>query len=246
VDQEYGGMNEVLADLSRITGDDKYLKLARRFSHRQLLEPMSQGKDTLDNKHANTQVPKVVGFARIAELSPDKQFTDAARFFWDTEVHTVPCLRAATAGGTLPAPKPVRICGRARRAGSCNTYNMLRLTEILHRMESKAEYADYYERALFNHILSTQHPDHGGYVYFTPARPRHYRVYSAPKEGMWCCVGTGMENHGQYGRFIYSHEAQALLVNLFIASKLNWRRGDTNSSETRVPQEPRLSESAGR
>ncbi|HML73745.1 MAG TPA: glycoside hydrolase family 127 protein [Anaerohalosphaeraceae bacterium] len=241
MDQEYGGMNEVLADLSRITGDDKYLKLARRFSHRQLLEPMSQGKDTLDNKHANTQVPKVVGFARIAELSPDKQFTDAARFFWDTVVHN----RTLAFGGNsrrehFPSAEACTEFVEEREGPeSCNTYNMLRLTEILHRMESKAEYADYYERALFNHILSTQHPDHGGYVYFTPARPRHYRVYSAPNEGMWCCVGTGMENHGQYGRFIYSHEAQALLVNLFIASELNWpEKGIHIRQETRFPQEP--------
>src|SRR5690606_26744552 len=88
---------------------------------------------------------------------------------------------------------------------SCNSYNMLKLTEVLFRQRPSAHYTDYYERTLFNHILSTQHPEHGGYVYFTPARPRHYRVYSAPNEAMWCCVGTGMENHSRYNQFIYTH-----------------------------------------
>jgi DUF1680 family protein len=106
---------------------------------------------------------------------------------------------------------------------SCNSYNMLKLTEDLFRVNPLAKYADYYERTLYNHILSTQHPEHGGYVYFTPARPRHYRVYSSPNEGMWCCVGSGMENHGKYSQFIYTHEKNALYVNLFIPSELNWR-----------------------
>ena len=82
---------------------------------------------------------------------------------------------------------------------------MLKLTEDLFRANPSAKYVDYYERTLYNHILSTQHPVNGGYVYFTPARPRHYRVYSAPNEGMWCCVGSGMENHGKYNEFIYTH-----------------------------------------
>lgn len=100
---------------------------------------------------------------------------------------------------------------------------MLKLTEDLFRMQPSAHYADYYERTVFNHILSTQHPEHGGYVYFTSARPRHYRVYSAPNEAMWCCVGTGMENHSKYNQFIYTHSDDSLFVNLFIASELNWK-----------------------
>lgn len=242
MDQEHGGMNEVLADLSVITGDKKYLDLARRFSHRQLLEPMSQGRDTLDNKHANTQVPKAVGFARIAQLTGGQEFTDAAAFFWNTVVHN----RTLAFGGNsrrehFPSAQACAELVEEREGPeSCNTYNMLRLTEILHRMDSQARYADYYERALFNHILSTQHPEHGGYVYFTPARPRHYRVYSAPNQAMWCCVGTGMENHGQYGRFIYAHDEDTLMVNLFIASELNWKeKGVHVRQETRFPNDPR-------
>ena len=115
---------------------------------------------------------------------------------------------------------------------------MLKLTADLFRVNPLAKYADYYERALYNHILSTQHPDHGGYVYFTPARPRHYRVYSAPNQAMWCCVGTGMENHGKYGEFIYTRNTDTLFLNLFIASELNWdEKGVSITQETNFPYE---------
>ena len=103
---------------------------------------------------------------------------------------------------------------------TCNTYNMLRLTEQLFASGPTAAYADYYERALYNHILASIHPTHPGYVYFTPIRPDHYRVYSVPDEGFWCCVGTGMENPGKYGRFIYARASDGIYVNLFIASEL--------------------------
>lgn len=115
---------------------------------------------------------------------------------------------------------------------------MLKLTEDLFRSDPSAKFADYYERTLYNHILSTQHPEHGGYVYFTPARPRHYRVYSAPNEAMWCCVGTGMENHGKYNQFIYTHNGDSLYLNLFIASELNWKeKGVKIEQETKFPDE---------
>ena len=124
---------------------------------------------------------------------------------------------------------------------TCNTYNMLRLTEQLFRGEPPADYADYYERALFNHILSTQHPEHGGYVYFTPIRPRHYRVYSQSSQGFWCCVGTGMENQGKHGHFVYAHRGDGeLYVNLFVASELTWPEHRlTLRQETAFPDEPR-------
>ena len=235
---EHGGMNEVLVDAYAITGDPKYLTVARRFSHRMLLDQMSQRVDRLDNLHANTQVPKAVGFARIAELSGDETFNDAAEFFWDV----VTGERSLAFGGNsrrehFPSKEACTdFINDIDGPESCNTFNMLRLTEHLHRRNPDARYADYYELATFNHILSTQHPEHGGYVYFTPARPRHYRNYSAPNEAMWCCVGTGMENHGKYGQFIYTHKGNALFVNLFVSSELNWReKGVTLRQETGFP-----------
>lgn len=235
---EQGGMNEVLADAYAISGDVKYLDAARRFSHLQILDPLSKGIDPLDNLHANTQVPKAQGFGRIGELSGDQKYLDAGRFFWETVTGN----RSLAFGGNsrrehFPVAEAyIDFTNDNDGPESCNTYNMLKLTETLFRLDPNSRYTDYYERAFFNHILSTQHPEHGGYVYFTPVRPRHYRVYSAPGEAMWCCVGTGMENHGKYGQFIYTHTDDALYVNLFVASELDWKdRGLVVRQETAFP-----------
>ena len=238
LDNEHGGMNEVLADAYAITKEPKYLFAATRFSHRRLLTPMSQRQDCLDNMHANTQVPKVVGFERISELSGSEPFHEAANYFWDI----VTGERSLAFGGNsrrehFPSKEAcIDFVNDIDGPETCNTNNMLKLTEDMHRRNPEARYADYYELATFNHILSSQHPEHGGYVYFTSARPRHYRNYSAPNEAMWCCVGTGMENHGKYGQFIYTHVGNALYVNLFVASELNWKeKGLTLKQETAFP-----------
>jgi uncharacterized protein len=240
LDTEQGGMNEVLADAYAITKDEKYLVAAKRFSHKMLLDPMSQGIDNLDNKHANTQVPKAIGFARIGELSGDEKYKDAGSFFWQTVTKN----RTLAFGGNsrrefFPgAVACTDFINDVEGPESCNSYNMLKLTEDLFRINPSAKYADYYERTVYNHILSTQNPETGGYVYFTPARPRSYRVYSAPNEAMWCCVGTGMENHGKYNEFIYTHQHDSLFVNLFIASTLNWKgKGIQLTQQTKFPHE---------
>ncbi|MCQ2196866.1 MAG: glycoside hydrolase family 127 protein [Bacteroidaceae bacterium] len=239
---EHGGMNEVIADAYAITKDKKYIDCAKRFSHKRLFVPMSQRQDCLDNMHANTQVPKVIGFERIAELTGDEVYHTASAFFWDV----VTGERSLAFGGNsrrehFPAKDAcMDFINDIDGPESCNTNNMLKLTEDLFRRNPDARYADYFELATFNHILSSQHPEHGGYVYFTPARPRHYRNYSAPNEAMWCCVGTGMENHGKYGQFIYTHSVggneDALFVNLFVPSELSWKqKGITLSQQTEFP-----------
>jgi len=237
---EHGGMDEVLADAYQITGNEKYLAAAKRYSHKVFLEPLSQGIDNLDNKHANTQIPKFIGFERIAELGHDAIYDKAGSFFWET----VTTNRSLAFGGNsrrehFPAKEScIDFINVIDGPESCNSYNMLKLTEDLFRVHPSAKYADYYERTVLNHILSSQHPEHGGYVYFTPARPRHYRVYSAPNEAMWCCVGTGMENHGKYNQFIYTHSNDSLYLNLFIASELNWKeKGVKIKQETGFPEE---------
>lgn len=228
---EHGGMNEVLADAYAITGEQKYLDCARRFSHRMLLVPLENGKDCLDNMHANTQIPKVIGYQRIAELAHDVQYHNASEYFWEIVTRQ----RSLALGGNsrrehFPTKENcIDYINDIDGPESCNTYNMLKLTENLNRVKPDGMYGDFYETAMFNHILSAQHPQHGGYVYFTSARPRHYRNYSAPNEAMWCCVGTGMEDHGKYGQFVWTHdkgvkaEDDALYVNLFVASDLNWK-----------------------
>jgi len=242
LDTEHGGMNEVLADVHAITGERRYLALAKRFSHRALLDPLLRREDRLDGLHANTQIPKVIGFARIGELDGDPAWIDAARFFWETVAQR----RSIAFGGNSVREhfNPVGDFGPMvqSREGpeTCNSYNMLRLTLLLHRLDPQPRYADFYERTLFNHILSTQHPEHGGLVYFTPIRPRHYRVYSQTQECFWCCVGTGMENHGRHAAFVYAHDDASLQVNLYLASELRWKaRGLVLRQETRFPEEPR-------
>lgn len=239
---EHGGMNEVYADAYQITGNQKYLDAAKKFSHQSLLASMvAKNASSLNNLHANTQIPKVIGFQRIFENFPSlTNYGNAASFFWDEVVNN----RTLALGGNsrsehFIAPVASKDYIETREGPeSCNTNNMLKLTEDLFRTSPQAKYADFFEQALYNHILSTQHPEHGGYVYFTPARPQHYRVYSAVNQAMWCCVGSGMENHGKYGQFIYSHKSDSLFVNLFIPSILNWQaKGCTISQETGFPFE---------
>jgi len=237
---EHGGMNEVLADIAAISGDRHFLSLAERFSHRALLAPLLEQKDQLTGLHANTQIPKVIGFARIAELGGNPAWRGASAFFWKTVVEK----RSVAFGGNSvrehfhPAEDFGPMLESREGPETCNTYNMLRLTELLFRSDPSARYADYYERALFNHILSSQHPEHGGFVYFTPIRPRHYRVYSQPQQCFWCCVGSGIESHGKQGAFIYAQSKDSLYVNLFIASELAWKeKGLRLRQETRFPEE---------
>lgn len=225
LNMEHGGMNEIFADAYQITGNKKYLEAAKKYSHNLFLDPLSKGIDNLDNWHANTQIPKFIGFTRIAELSGDSIYENAGRFSWETIVNN----RTLAFGGNSRREHFPSVLSCSDYVNdvdgpeTCNTYNMLKLTEDLFRMNPSVHYVDYYERALFNHILSTQHPEHGGYVYFTSARPRHYRVYSTPNNAMWCCVGTGMENQSKYNQFIYSHSGDSLFLNLFVASELNWK-----------------------
>ncbi len=241
---EHGGMTETLADVYSITGDIKYLHLAQRFTHHAILDDLLKHEDTLTGQHANTQIPKIIGYARVAELGGDPAWDDAARFFWDTVIDH----RSVAFGGNSVREHfndPADFSGMLEsREGpeSCNTYNMLRLTEALFRRDGSdatlARYADTYERALTNHILSTQHPEHGGFVYFTPIRPRHYRVYSQPQQCFWCCVGSGLENHGKYGQFIYAtNDAGDLWLNLFIPSTLDAGHGLTVTQHTTFPLE---------
>jgi DUF1680 family protein len=234
---EHGGINEVFADVAVITGDNKYLVMARKLSHKAILFPLLQKKDSLNGLHANTQIPKVVGYKRIAEIGGDTSWANAAEFFWNTVVQH----RTVSIGGNSvrehfnPADNFSSMIDDVQGPESCNTYNMLRLTEKLFLSNPKSTYVDYYERAVFNHILSSQSP-RGGFVYFTPMRPQHYRVYSQPQECFWCCVGTGMENHGKYGQLIYAHDDNDLFVNLFIASKLVWKeKGISLVQQTNFP-----------
>ncbi len=221
---EHGGMNEVFADVAAITGDEKYLELAKRFSHKSILDPLIRHEDHLTGMHANTQIPKIIGYKRVAEVNGDESWADAARFFWEDVVTK----RSVSIGGNSvrehfhPIDNYTSMMESEQGPETCNTYNMLKLTKQLFLSNPEVKYMDYYERAMYNHILSTEEPAHGGFVYFTPMRPGHYRVYSQPETSFWCCVGSGLENHTKYGELIYAHKDENIYVNLFIPSTLNW------------------------
>ena len=246
---EHGGMNETLLDAYQLFGDQKYLTAAKKYSHKDMINNMQTLNTTfLDGKHANTQVPKYIGFERIGEIENgelrienydylqgvqanhnsqfstlNSQYLRAAENFWtDVAKNRTVCIGGNSVGEHfLSKSNSNRYIDQLDGPESCNTNNMLKLSEMLADRTGDAKYADFYEQAMWNHILSTQDPETGGYVYFTTLRPQGYRIYSQVNQGMWCCVGTGMENHSKYGHFIYSHDGkETLFVNLFTPSSL--------------------------
>jgi DUF1680 family protein len=234
LDREHGGMNEVMADLFALTRNPRYAQLAQKFSHQVLLRPLAEGRDTLDGLHANTQIPKVIGFSRIDELMGMGNYGVAAAFFWNT----VAKKRSFATGGHgdvehfFPMHEFAKHLDSGKTMETCCTHNMLRLTRALHAREARAEYFDYFERALFNGILAGQDPETGMNTYFQSTRPGYVRLYHTPFDSFWCCTGSGIENHARYGESIYAHDDDALYVNLFMASTLTWRERDLTVTQT--------------
>ena len=236
---EHGGMNEVLANLYAVTGKPEHLALAKAFNHEAIFAPLAKGEDQLNGKHANTQIPKIIGAAREYELTGDLALKDVACSFWKF----VALDRSYCIGGHSDGEHFFPIDQFAQHLSpatceTCNTYNMLKLTRHLFAWEPQARLMDFYERALFNQILASQDPLTGMVIYFASLKPGHFKSYSTPDSSFWCCLGTGIENHGKYGDTIYFHGADALYLNLFIASELNWReKGVVVRQETRFPEE---------
>lgn len=239
---EHGGMNEIYADLYLMTGNADYCRLSERFSHKALLDPLARGRDHLDGLHANTQVPKVVGFQRVHEATGDARYRDAAAFFWRTVAHT----RSFATGGHgdnehfFAMADFERHVFSAKGSETCCQHNMLRLTRALYLHDPQADYADYYERTLYNGILASQDPDSGMATYFQGARPGYMKLYHTPEDSFWCCTGTGMENHVKYRDSIYFREDKALFVNLFVNSSVKWaEKGAVLTQSTAFPELPR-------
>ncbi|WP_333811612.1 beta-L-arabinofuranosidase domain-containing protein [Timonella senegalensis] len=225
---EFGAMNASYADLFELTGNPEYAVMSKRFTDLALFSPLAAGEHPLPGMHANTQIAKAFGYARVARTSNDPAYLGAARAAWSLVANR----HTFAFGGNSMREHFTAALGEAfgseQGPETCNTYNMLRLTtELLAAPQpggapssGNGILLDFYERAMFNHILSSTHPETGGLVYFTPVRPDHYRVYSQSQECFWCCVGTGMENHARYGELIYGREGDAITVNLQVASRL--------------------------
>jgi DUF1680 family protein len=241
LEQEHGGMREVLADVYAMTGNKKYLDLANKFSQAKIMVPLAAGRDELDGLHANTQIPKLTGSARIYELTGDTKERDAAAFFWECVVrHHSYAIGGDSDDEHFGPPDKLAHHLTAVTCETCNTYNMLKLTRHLFAWKPDVAYADYYERALYNQILASQEPGTGMFTYFVSLKPGHFRTYSTPTNSFWCCVGTGMENQAQYGNSIYFHGGDDLFANLFIPSELTWKdKHVVVKQETRYPESDR-------
>ncbi len=236
---EHGGMNEALADLYALTGEEKYLKASLRFDHQAVIGPASQRIDQLTGLHANTQIPKFVGTARQFELTGDPLLKTASLFFWNTVVKERSYVIGGDSDGEQFTPKEkLSTAFGPSTTETCNTYNMLKFTRHLFCWEPQVEYADYYERALFNHILASQNPQTGMMCYYVPLRSGSRKEYNDPLNSFWCCTGTGVENHAKCGDSIYFHAGDnTLYVNLFIASELAWEsRGLKLRQEAAYPE----------
>jgi DUF1680 family protein len=239
LETEFGGMNEVLANLYALTKDSEHLRIARKFDHQAFYDPLAKGEDQMNGLHANTQIPKVIGAAREYELTGEKKYYDIAEFFWKRVAYHRSFVIGGNSDGEgfFPPEYFSKHLGE-ETTETCNTYNMLKLTRHLFSWEPSAEAMDFYERALFNHILASQDPASGMMTYYVPLKSGAFKTYSDPEKSFWCCVGTGMENHSKYGDSIYFHDEDSLFVNLFIASELNWKqKGVTLRQETHFPDE---------
>ncbi|KTT73635.1 glycoside hydrolase family 127 protein [Sphingomonas endophytica] len=235
---EHGGINESFAELYARTDDPRWLKLAERLYHKKVLVPLAEKRDELANIHANTQVPKLIGLARLHEITGQAGYGTAARFFWEqvTRHHSY------VIGGNadreyFSAPDTIAQHITEQTCEHCNTYNMLKLTRHLYGWQPDGALFDYYERAHLNHVMAQQEPVSGGFTYMTPLMTGAKREYSGRDgEEFWCCVGTGMESHAKHGESIFWSGDETLIVNLYIPADAQWAaRGATLGLETAYP-----------
>ena len=221
---EHGGMLEVLANVYSITGNKRYLNMTHWFDHKQFFSPLSHEVDSLAGLHANTQIPKVVGAAQRYLLTNNEEDKVMSHFFWETVVNNHTYCMGGNGDGEHFGPKGILSSRLSdRTAETCNTYNMLKLTKLFLLETADTKYGDYYEKALYNHILASQNPETGMTTYYLPLIAGSKRGYSSAFETFTCCVGTGFENHARYGEAIYFRDKKNnLFVNLYIPSVLEW------------------------
>ena len=222
---EYGGLNESFAELHARTGDRRWLVVAERLYDRKVLDPLRAQQDQLANFHANTQVPKLIGLARLHEITHKPEDAVAARFFWDTVTRH----HSFVIGGNsdreyFSEPDSTARHITEQTCEHCNTYNMLKLTAKLFAARPDGALFDYYERAHLNHVMSAQNPRTGGFTYMTPLMTGVPRDYSSTDDdAFWCCVGSGMESHAKHGEAIFWEGGDTLFVNLYIPAVAQWQ-----------------------
>jgi hypothetical protein len=233
---EYGGINWVLSDLYADTGDNRFLELSKRWQDNITVVPTVQGKDVLNGVHANMQIPKYSGLAARYPFTGEAGDLFGASFFWENVVYHHTYATGGNSESEFFGPKD-SLSHRLTpfTAENCNSYNMLRLTSLLFQIEPRVEYADYFERTLFNHILAAQNTTDSKICYFLPLLPGATRVYHK-LEDFSCCVCSALDSYTRHAEYIYSHSDSAIYVNLFIASELDFKeKGIAIKQETSFP-----------
>jgi DUF1680 family protein len=243
LDTEFGGMNEVLANLYQVTGNPDHLTVARRFDHAEIFDPLANNQDRLSGYHANTQIPKALGAIREYHATGTQRYRTIAENFWDIVLRSHTYVIGGNSNGEyFRTPGQIASQLSDSTCEVCNTYNMLKLTrQLFFTNPARADYMDYYERALFNQILGQQDPQssHGFVAYYIPLRAGGRKTYSNDYNNFTCDHGTGMESHTKFADSIYFFAGETLYVNLFIASQLNWAgRGITIRQDTTFPEQP--------
>ena len=237
---EYGGYNESLAELYRLTGTAKYLTASRYFDHDILFNPCLAGQDGLNGLHANTNIPEIIGALKIYEVSGDTNCYTIARNFFSIVIGAHTYINGGNSESEYFCA-PNAIAGKLtdKDCETCNIYNMLKLTRQLFFFDPLPKYMDYYERALYNQILASQDTTsvNGHCTYFQPLRSGGIKTYGTDETTFYCCDGTGLENHTKYGESIFFYAGDTLFVNLFIPSQLTWTaKNMTIKMETAYPQ----------
>ncbi len=220
---EYGGMNDCLYELYKVSGKIEYMIAAEKFDELPLFREIYNGNDVLKGKHANTTIPKFLGaLNRYRTVDGDQTFyLDAAKQFFRivTENHTY-----VTGGNSewehFGAPKMLAANLTNCNCETCNTYNMLKLARGLFSVTGEKQYLDFYEGTFWNAIVSSQNPKTGMSMYFQPMDTGYFKVFSRPFDNFWCCTGTGMENFTKLNDGIYYKKGNTIYVGMYIASEL--------------------------
>ena len=237
---EYGGMGEVLCNLYSVTGKREYLDLARRFDKKWFFDPLAAHRDELKGLHVNTHIPQVIAAARLYELTGDKYYWNVANYFWNE----VTAERSYCTGGTSnfetwrTEPGVLSTQLSPHTTEDCCAYNMMKLTRHLFGWAPQAHYMDYYERTLFNHRMGTIDPETGTTAYYLPLGSGYSKIYAKPFDSFWCCNGTAAEEFAKLTDTIYFREDNAIFVNLYIASEVDWpEKGIRITQVTSFPEQ---------
>ena len=236
---EYGGMNEVLVNLAAVTKKDRYVETARLFEQPGFLDPLAERRDELQGLHANTHVPKIIGAARMYEVTGDRRYREIVEYFLGEVLTARTYVIGNTSVEEFWRSPPGQLEGTLawKNAECCVAYNMMKLERLVFGWTADPRWMDAYERSLFNCRLGTQNAQ-GLKQYFFPLAAGYWRAYNTPEESFWCCTGSGAEEFAKFSDTIYFHRGSDLYVNHFLASTLDWKdEGLVIEQVTRFPLE---------